>query len=88
MNWMEIILARDLSFGFSLWTKSKPLFIHRIWVQSSIDILPQNLITVSLVNDFRQSPNSENSQCEKIKKPRHNTQRGRHLGFTYVQIIY
>jgi len=51
---MGIILATDLSLESSFFAKSRPVLIHRMFAASSIDISLQNLMVVSLQNEFRQ----------------------------------
>jgi len=74
INCMEIILATDLSFGFSLFAKSKLVLMSGYLPASSMDISPQSLIVISLTHEFRQLP--EVLSYVENKKPRHTAVRG------------
>ena len=87
INCMEIILATDLSFGFSLFAKSKLVLMSGYLPASSMDISPQSLIVVSLTDEFRQLPELL-SYVENKKAPSH-CSAGPISGFyLYLQIIY
>ena len=77
---MEIILATDLSFVFSLFATSKLVLISGYLPASSVDITPQSLIVISLTDEFRQLPEVL-PYIENKKAPSHCV-RGRYLGFT------
>src|ERR1043165_9965387 len=87
INCMGIILATNLSFGFSLFTKSKLVLMSGYLPASSVDISRQSLIVISLTDEFRQLPEML-PYVENKKAPSHCV-RGRYLGsYLYLQIIY
>jgi hypothetical protein len=67
---MEIILAIDLSFGFSLFAKSKLVLMSGCLPAISMDISPQSLIVISLTHEFHQLPGVL-SYVENKKAPSH-----------------
>ena len=80
INCMAIILATNLSFGFSLFAKSKLVLMSGYLPASSVDISRQSLIVISLTDEFRQLPEML-PYVENKKAPSHCV-RGRYLGFT------
>jgi len=56
INCIEIILATDLSFGLSVFAKSKLVFMSGCLPARSMNISPQNLKMISLKAEFYQWP--------------------------------